>query len=127
MSENALSFVKLTVYKLIFEQVVPMALAHKLGIGLMVRIYLHLNLLSECLLDRVKFNQILLQLSLVFDPLGRMVVFFEPLELVRKVVHLIELVRLLDVKMRLMTGSSMAGYSLHGDRSMLLRIIRVPD
>ena len=30
VSENALSFVKLTVYKLIFEQVVPMTLAHQL-------------------------------------------------------------------------------------------------
>ena len=93
----------------------------------MVCIYLHLNLLSECLLDRVKLNQILLQLSLVFDPLGRMVVFFEPLELIREVIHLIELIRLLDVKMRLLTGPSVAGNSLHGDRSMLLGIIRVLD
>ena len=30
VSENALSFVKLTVHKLIFKQVVPMTLAHKL-------------------------------------------------------------------------------------------------
>ena len=93
----------------------------------MVSIYLHLNLLSECLLDRVKLNQILLQLSLVFDPLGRMVVFFEPLELVRKVIHLIEFVCLLDVKMRLLAGSSVAGNSLHRNRSMLFGIVRVFD
>ena len=48
----------------------------------MVGIHLHLDLLPESLLDRVKLDQILLQLSLVFDPLGRVVVFFESLELI---------------------------------------------
>ena len=102
-----------------------MTFAHKFCVGNLVGIDIHLDLLSQCLLNGVELNQILLELSLVFDPLWRVLVLFELLELVREVVHLIQLVSLLDVKVGLLAGSPMIWNARERNRWVLFRIIGV--
>ena len=104
-----------------------MALTHELCVRHLVCVDIHLDLLTECLLDGVKLDQVLLELGLVFDPLGGVIVLFEFLELVREVIHLVKLVCLLDVEVWLLTGSAVVGHSRTGNGRVLLWVVWVLD
>ena len=79
--EHPLALVKITVDKLMLEKLVSVAFTHKFSVGLLVSLHVELDLLSEALLNRVEFNQVLLKLRLLFDPLRCVVVLDQLLEL----------------------------------------------
>ena len=54
--ENALSFVELAIDELTLEQVISVALTHQFCIRHLIGVDIHLDLLTEGLLDRVKLD-----------------------------------------------------------------------
>ena len=74
VSENALSFVKVSVDELGLKEEITVRLAHQFGICGLVGLHVGLDLLSEGLLDGVELDQVELHLRLFFDPLWRVVI-----------------------------------------------------
>ena len=82
-------------------------------------------MLSESLLNRIKLDQILLHAGLLLDPVRSVVILQKLLKFTRKVVHLVHLVRLLDVSMWLHGGAAMVGHTCLWSRRVLLGIVRM--